>query len=118
MLVNYTNHKSSDWQKEQYEEAIKLYGEIVDIPFQNVPPDYNEQQVIELGKQELDKILEHKPTAVHIQGEFTLTFYLVANLLKNNIKCIASTTNREVEEIEPGKIVHKFKFVRFREYVI
>jgi hypothetical protein len=56
-----------------------------------------------------------KPDAVHIMGEMTFTFALV-NLLKEvGIKCIASTTKRNVEEID-GKHVSTFQFVQFREY--
>lgn len=48
-------------------------------------------------------------------GEMTFTYALV-NLLKDaGIKCIASTTKRNVEEID-GKQVSTFQFVQFREY--
>jgi len=54
--------------------------------------------------------------AVHIQGEFTFVFALVSLLLNHNIKCIASTTSRNVIE-ENGKKITEFQFVKFREYL-
>jgi len=49
-------------------------------------------------------------------GELTFTFNVVKNLAVRKIKCVASTTERNVKEID-GKKITEFKFVRFREYV-
>lgn len=116
MLINLTNHPLDKWDIHQQELAEKIYGKIVDIQFPNIPPDADEIFVENLANEYLLKILEYKPQAVHIQGEFTFTYKMVSLLREQNIKCIASTTERLMHENPDGSRTYKFKFVRFREY--
>ena len=116
MLINLTNHPLSQWTEEQQKLAEELYGEIVDIPFPNVPPEASEENIAQLADEYLNKILPLKPEAVHIQGEFTFTYRMVKILTEKNIKCIASTTNRIMKENADGSRTYNFEFVRFREY--
>lgn len=117
MLINLSNHNVKEWQEEQLRQGKELYGEIVDMPFPAIDPHGDEQYIKKLAKEYLIQILEKKPSAVHIQGEFTFTYCLVTLLKQNNIKCIASTTERVVKYNEDGSRTYYFKFVRFREYV-
>jgi len=117
MLINLTNHPLDKWDTAQQKLAEKIYGEIVDIPFPNIPPEADELYIENLAKKYLQKILEYKPQAVHVQGEFTFTYKVVSLIRQQNIKCLASTTERLMTENEDGSRTYNFKFVRFREYI-
>ena len=120
MLINLTNHPWEKWDEAQKEQAKKYYGEVIDIPFPNIPPTASAYEVEELANKYFEKIVPYafdNLDAVHIQGEFTFTFRLVNILLSNNIKCIASTTERIMTENPDGTRTYKFRFVRFREYI-
>ena len=49
-------------------------------------------------------------------GEMTLTYKIVQRLKANDIVCLASSTDRIVEDVSDGEKLVKFDFVRFREY--
>ena len=117
MLLNFTNHPYDNWTEKQKEEAIRLYGNVVDLPFPNIPPEATEEDIKQLAEEYLQKIIDLNPTAVHIQGEFTFTNRMVKLLTDAGITCIASTTNRIVVENPDGTRTYKFEFVRFREYI-
>jgi hypothetical protein len=115
MLINLSNHPSTKWTTEQSAVVEKIYGNINDLPFPQIAPGATKKEVRKLAKQYLKKIKELEPDAVHLMGEMTFTFALVTKLKKAGIPCIASTTNRIVEEKDGKKIV-QFQFVQFREY--
>ncbi len=50
MLVNFTNHPSSQWGERQLREAEK-YGDIVDVPFPAVDPEEDEAYIGVLASQ-------------------------------------------------------------------
>ena len=54
-------------------------------------------------------------SAVHVMGEMTFCFALVARLKAAGVKCVASTTRRDATEAD-GVKTSRFCFVRFREY--
>lgn len=118
MFINYSNHPKCKWGEKQRAEASK-YGEIIDIPFYQVPPTYDEQQVKQLATQEFEKIMAYDPDAVMCQGEFTLVYRLV-NLLKNQGITVLSACSERIAEEQIGENtvdkVSVFKFERFREY--
>lgn len=127
MLINYTNHPSKDWSREQTIAAKENYEEILDIPFLNVVPSWTEEDIYRVACEEYKKIVEEigedklqdKKTAVLCQGEFTLSFLIIKFLMSRNIKVISTVSNRIVEEkIEDGisKKVTIFKFLGFRAY--
>lgn len=123
MLINISNHPSDKWTGNQKEEALKKYKTVFDIPFPEVNPDEDENYIKELAmncfdscKNTLKKETGGKENAVHVMGEFTLTFSLVNLLLNHGIKCIASTTGRIIKELANNKSEVSFEFVRFREY--
>ena len=118
MLINFTNHPSNNWSEEQL-DAAKVIGEIIDIPFPEIDAYADESYLNNLVKEYADKIKtlnSGKTTTVHIMGELTFTFAMVSVLQRMGIRCIASTAERSVTEIEPGKKQVDFKFVRFRAY--
>ncbi len=116
MLINLSNHPSEKWSSKQKKEALEKYGSISDMSFPNIPPEVPIDVVHQLVREFKTKILEQQPSAVHIMGELTFTFSLVDQLMKHKIKCIASTTTRNVEENEEGVKKVRFEFVGFREY--
>jgi len=123
MLINLSNHPSAKWQEKQKSLALEKYGHIYDMNFPAVSPLFDKEEVQMLAKELLNKILfifdtnrsDLDVNAVHIQGEFTLVFNLVTLLKSNGVKCIASTSVRDVEEKSDKKII-TFKFKKFREY--
>ncbi len=120
MLLNLSNHPSSKWHKKQRQTAIDQYGEIQDLQFPNIPPQYNSEEVEKMARGYLHQILqlhEKSPAlTVHLMGELTFTFLLLQMLLQSGIPCIASTSERMTQEGENGTKVIKFEFVRFRNY--
>lgn len=119
IFVNHTNHAAADWSAEQ-RAAAETFGEIVDVPFPEVPPQASELDVAELAEKNLREILNLQPTAVLCQGEFNYTFALVSALKEKNIPVLAATSERISSEVpQPdgsSRKVSVFRFVRFRRY--
>jgi hypothetical protein len=121
MLINLSNHPSNQWSGKQFKAATKKFKSVYDLPFPHISPKANSKQVELKAKKYYEKILsllkssKDKSNAVHLMGEMTFVFQLTQVLKKNNIKVIASTTDRIVEE-KNGKKIVTFNFVRFREY--
>ena len=123
MLINLTNHPLSQWSEKQLKEAKKLYGKIVDLPFPQIPANWDSSEVDKLSEDYLNTILSNcqqgiydkNNLSVHIMGEMTFCFSLIKKLQSHNIKCIASTTERNVvEDGNTKKVI--FEFCKFRNY--
>jgi len=125
MLVNLSNHPAVSWKEAQRAAAEQAYGTVVDLDFPNVPPDADEAAVAAIARTTADTclaLLTPSPEAwhaVHVMGELTLTFAVVALLQRAGLRCIASTTDRLVERdpTDPEELTKRFVFVRFRDYV-
>ena len=118
MFINLSNHPSANWSAEQRNTAELLYGEIFDLPFPVVDPSGDEGYIASLADEYCRKILDLSdgmPVTVHLMGEMTLTYSIVAALCQLGVRCVASTTERIVTEVD-GKKVSEFHFVQFREY--
>ncbi|MCR4675329.1 MAG: hypothetical protein K5675_09975 [Lachnospiraceae bacterium] len=119
MFINFSNHGSKDWSKEQI-KAAEDYGEIRDVPFPNVAAEATEEEINALADQCVEQILSFSPKAVMCQGEFTLCYAVIQRLKRNNIICLAACSLREatVKQMKDGstKRVSVFKFCKFREY--
>ncbi|HET55492.1 MAG TPA: CRISPR-associated protein [Ignavibacteria bacterium] len=121
MLINFSNHLVKDWSDAQLEDARKIYKKLHDIPFPNVDPNADTEDILKLSEQYssyISKLIlksEDKKNAVHVMGEHSLIFAVVSLLQKNDITCIVSTTERN-SEINGNEKISKFNFVRFREY--
>ena len=118
-FVNYSNHTSSAWSSEQL-AAAREYGDIIDIQFTQVNAEASEEDIQQMAEESMVQIMSYNPTAVLVQGEFTLTYRVVTMLLEKGIKVLAACAERRTEEwTEPdGSHVKKavFRFVKFREY--
>lgn len=118
-FVNYTNHRAALWSDAQ-KRAAEIYGDIVDIPFREVPPNADEAEVARIADEELKKILAYRPAAVLCQGEMTLMYALVKRLTCLNIPVLAACSRREsIERLcGDGATVREsvFRFVRFRQF--
>lgn len=118
MIINFSNHHSSKWSEFQIQEAQK-FGTIIDLNFPLIDPNSSEKDICILSDQYVKKITElsnGEPCTIHIMGEMTLTFTIITRLKQLNYKCIASTTKREVNWIDPNVKKAHFSFIRFREY--
>ncbi|RMG75791.1 MAG: CRISPR-associated protein [Bacteroidetes bacterium] len=120
MLINISNHPSAYWQKEQLVTAIENYGEVVDIVFPVISPEWDYCKIVELAKEYLGKVEKLKKNniekvTVHIMGEFTFTYVFVNLLREHQIPAVASTAHRVVDEDEFKKTTI-FRFIKFREY--
>lgn len=126
MLINITNHPSDKWPKEQMDEATKQYELVVDLTPPIIDPNITDEEVFQIAIEYRNKVIDlihdtsAKLCAVHVMGEFTFTYTLIALLQKFGIRCVASTTERIASDgvMEDGTIKKQsiFKFVRFREY--
>ncbi|MEA3444804.1 MAG: CRISPR-associated protein [Bacteroidota bacterium] len=120
MLINLSNHSSTKWPAGQ-KQAAYPYGNIVDMPFPAINTQASTNAIVQLAKDYAKTVTKKLSkdddilNAVHLMGEMTFSFALVSLLQKQGVACIASTTQRMVEEQEGQKLV-KFSFVRFREY--
>ena len=120
-FFNLTNHPSAKWSDEQKASALLMVGgdgEIVDIPFPNIPPEATGREVMKTAIDYLVKYFDGADTesVVLVQGEMVFTFNMVNLLQTERIRCVAATTERKVEERPNGEKVSVFKFVRFRNY--
>ena len=120
MFINLTNHPSAEWSADQL-AAAELFGRVVDILFPIVPPNATTAEVHQLADQLVADVLltaEAAQTAmtVHVMGEHTLTYAVVARLKARGVTCVASTSNRNTIMLPDGKKLTDFKFVQFREY--
>lgn len=122
MLINLSNHPSANWPENQLELARSLFGQVIDMPFPPVDPAALISQVQQMAASAAEKAMEtltganpDEDHAVHVMGELTFCYNFVSLMRGKNIRCLASTTHRVVEETEKGKL-SKFVFVGFRDY--
>lgn len=118
-FINHTNHPSARWEEAQ-RRAAEEYGTIMDIPFPQIPADWDEDAVRRLAEENARAILARSPAAVLVQGEFTYTYAIVARLKAAGIPVFSACSERHVSERvnEAGETVResRFAFCRFRAY--
>lgn len=119
MFLNYSNHPSYLWGENQIKEA-KKYGDIVDVPFPQIPADFEEASVKKMAESEYERIKSLKPMVVLCQGEMTFCHNIVNRLTENGITVVAACSERvNTEKLLPeGRTIKQvvFEFVRFRKY--
>lgn len=118
LFLNLSNHPSADWNPEQLAAARK-FGQVEDCGFPQVPAGASSEDIAELAGRTVDGIVANHPDAeitAHVMGEMTLTFAIVERLKQMGIRCVASCTYRDVEELPDGRKVSQFHFTQFREY--
>lgn len=119
MLINLSNHPLDTWTKTQVDAALTEFGEIIDFPFPNVEPNWDEEKIATLADQISADIIEHHEreiSAVHVMGEFTLTHALIQRFKGKGYTCVASTSERIAVNLPDGSKKVKFEFCRFRRY--
>ncbi len=120
MLINLSNHPSSQWGASQLQAATQ-FGQIIDIPFPEIEPDWDASQVEQLAEEYLDKILmlasdRNEIPIVHLMGEYVFCFQMATMLKTNSITVLVSTSRRHSVMNDDGTKTIRFDFVRFREY--
>lgn len=123
MLINLSNHRLEHWSITQLESAKENYGSIFDLEFPHLDPADNlpkiEIQVEEYANQ-CEKILNDAKSkfedAIHIMGEMTFVYQFVKKMTAKGILCVASTTERKVEERKNDVKISTFNFIQFRPY--
>ena len=71
MFVNFTNHPSGSWSAAQ-RRAAQVYGEILDLPFPDVPPTLSTAEVAALADEWAARILTDKFVPVIRAWDLTL----------------------------------------------
>jgi hypothetical protein len=115
MLLNLSNHPFDKWSDSQKNAALALFDRVEDLPFPHIDPHWTPSEVETLVDSYVEKIVTLKPSAVHLMGELTFCFLLAQKLKNAGIPCLASTTERIVQEQGDQKI-STFRFVQFRPY--
>lgn len=118
VFLNISNHPSAIWSKRQLNAALK-FGEVIDMEFPDIKANAEKDDIVSLAKEILKNIKKNFPDAditVHVMGEMTFTYHLVSILKGCGVRCVASCSERIVEELGDGKRVSQFKFEKFREY--
>lgn len=117
-FINLSNHPSAKWSDAQREAAQQI-GTIIDMPFPAISPNATHQEVQNLVEEYVERVeafAQKASVVVHVMGELTFNFAFVSRMKALSIKCVASTTQRIVNEIGDSKKEVEFHFVAFREY--
>lgn len=120
IFINLSNHPSATWSAEQMLAAQKL-GKVVDMKFPDVSAGASREEVEELARETAQKILAEYPAdstrlTVHVMGEMTFTYALVSILKGCGVRCVASCTWRDTQDLGNGQKVSQFHFTQFRDY--
>lgn len=118
MFINISNHLSCNWSEKQL-DAARQYGDIVELPFPAVPAAEGENYISSLAAEYVGEFIyryDPRHDVFHVMGEMCFSFALVRLLQQAGFICVASTSERIVEEIEPGHKEVYFNFIRFRQY--
>lgn len=115
MLINISNHPSTNWSPAQNLEARRLFGEIVDIEFPLIDPCASSKDIDYLVSVYLDIIQRNAPPfVVHLMGELSFVCLLGSKLNKAGVRVVCSTTER-LAKMEGNNKISEFKFVAFRD---
>lgn len=119
-FINLSNHPSASWKEDQLNAACQL-GEVIDVPFPDVRPDWDAQRIHAEAKVVVGQVHQLVGgdtigTTIHVMGEMTLTYALVKAFSEVGYHCVASTTERETIDNPDGTKLSKFHFAGFRDY--
>ena len=118
MFINLSNHPSDLWTDNQLNKA-RQFGDIVDLPFPQIPASADEEFIHHLVLNYVEDIKrQFNPTTdvLHIMGEMCFSFSLIKELSTIGFTCVASTTERIVKDNGNGHKDVFFNFVKFRKY--
>lgn len=118
-FVNWSNHPYENWDSSQLTKA-KEYGQLVFIPFPDVPPDSSTVEIILLAMSLVDDFVKKYPdteqVVTMIQGEMTLLYHLLKLLERKGYRVVAATSKRDIQILPDGRELKSFKFSGFRDY--
>lgn len=121
MLINISNHSCTSWGLDQLNTAKSKWSRVVDLLSPMIPPEAGVNDLIPIVNdyvkkvQEIAKLEKEGTVFIHVMGELTFTFMVIAKLQREGFQCVASTTKRDVIE-ENGIKLSEFKFVQFRVF--
>ena len=119
-FINLSNHPSTKWPKDQLKTAKKYSENIIDIAYPNIPPTATQEQIKEIIKDTLEKVIDANPRVVMCMGENITCHNFVKELEKLNIQTVATVTKPVTEKVrnEDGteRTIKTFKFEGFRDY--
>ena len=119
-FINLSNHSSTKWSEAQLDSAKQYSENIIDIPYPNIPPTATQEQIRDIMKDTLEKVVEANPKTVMCMGENITCHNFVMELENLNIQTVAAVTKPVTEIIknEDGteRTVKTFKFEGFRDY--
>ena len=98
MFINFSNHPSKLWAEDERNAALQ-YGTIEDLAFPQVPANMSTDGVRKLAEEYAEKILAKKPDCVMCQGEFCLSWHVIARLKEAGVRVAAACSERIVEEV-------------------
>ncbi len=128
MLINLSNHPQEKWGLEQTNASLIEYSHTEDMPFPVIDPFASTEEIQELAEEYFHKCIalfddyaenveqDQYNFTVHVQGEFTFVYAIVSLFKENDIRCVASTSERKTIDLGDGKKELQFNFVQFREY--
>lgn len=120
VFINFSNHPFAGWSEAQ-RRAAEAYGEIIDVPFPQVDAAKDGEAVRSEASAKAKELVnayysQGVELTVHAMGEMTYLYAFVSALKSCGIRCLASCSERVVEELGDGKKVVVFQFEGFREY--
>lgn len=119
MFLNFTNHPIAQWSEEQL-SAARQYGEIREMLFPIVPPEWDINRVCSLADELFESVYALQPDAVLCQGEMTLTYQLVKRMCAAGIPVLCACNLRDTKEelLSDGSTqkLSRFVFCGFRYY--
>ncbi len=117
MLLNISNHPSTEWHETQLRAARELFGSVTDLTHPEIDPEAESDAVLQIVEEFYLKVRETDPAAVHLMGEHTFCHALIPKLQKAGYPVWCSTTRRTVRKVSETEVRRTFEFVRFRRYV-
>lgn len=118
LFLNLSNHPLALWDETQFAAAQAL-GEPEDLAFPAISPEADDAEIAKLAEeyaQQIAQRAEEREVVVHLMGELTFCFALVARLQRAGIRCVASCAQRNAQILEDGSKRSVFRFVQFRNY--
>lgn len=120
MLINISNHPSSEWGEKQKSAALAMWGGVIDIELPQIDPNLSCEEVIQKASSDVHHYMEiaaecGSNSVFHIMGESVYCYHTIRLIKEAGYTVVASATERVVEYKDDAKISH-FSFVRFRAY--
>ncbi len=115
-FLNISNHPFKNWSETQL-TAAREFGDLKEFEFPHISPEtINIDDIVDEYLSNILELANDNELTVHIMGEMVFVYKLVKELKEHGIKCVASTTERDISHDDDGNKIVKFHFVQFREY--